>query len=467
MRVAIFLWLCHLHCKFRPHEKLKNTTQSCEMANFVVYFTIGTKLRTWRHMDFKNFTDLGNDIGKRVNAAIYSMNFDQLSRDVRRKVDQAFSGSSDPVYGNGGIDGNLYHGDDERTRNDPLNFKLYREDREETAPRPMPSMEKGKKGPGKAGGIAMMVIGYILAIVFGSAAISMGILGATMTSIGTIPAAALGAGSGGMAIPFLAGLVLAVAGTKRCGLVNRFRKYDAVIDGNAFCAIKDLAASIGKSPRFVAKDLEKMIRRGFFPEGHIDDHRTCLIRTEAMYQQYVQARDSAAQAAQAGRAAEAQSQAQPDGFAGKQEDHLEQVIQEGEEYIRTIREANDAIYDQEISEKLYRMERIVRKIFDYVRQKPEQVDQLRRFMDYYMPTTEKLVVAYRQLDEQSIQGENMAKAKGEIAQTLDTINEAYEKMYDSMYVDVAMDVSSDIAVLKTLFAQEGLTEDDWMEGKHE
>ena len=105
------------------------------------------------------------------------------------------------------------------------------------------------------------------------------------------------------------------------------------------------------------------------------------------------------------------------------------------------------------------MERIVTKIFAYVRQNPDQIDQLRKFMSYYMPTTEKLVNAYRQMDEQSIQGENIAKAKEEISQTLDTINEAYEKLYDSMYVDVAMDVSSDIAVLKTLFAQEGLTRD--------
>ena len=82
-----------------------------------------------------------------------------------------------------------------------------------------------------------------------------------------------------------------------------------------------------------------------------------------------------------------------------------------------------------------------------------------------MPTTEKLVNAYKEMDSQSIRGANIEKAKSEIAQTLDTINEAYEKLYDSMYVDVAMDVSSDIAVLKTLFAQEGLTKEDMKGGK--
>ncbi len=409
-------------------------------------------------MDLRGFTDLGSNIGRRVNDAIYHMNFDQLSRDIRREVDQAFSGGSDPVHGNGGINGKLYHGDEEQAKTDPLRFKLYKGEQGGSAVSPMSPMSMGRKEPGKASGIAMMIIGYVLAGTFGAAALSMGILGATMTSIGTIPATVLGAGAGGMAIPFAAGLILAVVGTKRCGLVNRFRKYKTVLEGKSFCAIGELAGRVGKSPRFVVKDLQKMTEKGFFPEGHIDDHRTCFIQTDEMYQQYLQARDSAAAAGK-----ETRNQTRSDAFTEKN-DPMEQVIREGESYIKTIREANDAIYNQEISEKLYRMERIVRKIFEYVKQRPEQVDQLRRFMNYYMPTTEKLVNAYRQLDEQSVQGENMTKAKQEIAQTLDTINEAYEKMYDSMYVDVAMDVSSDIAVLKTLFAQEGLTEDDWMDG---
>ena len=91
---------------------------------------------------------------------------------------------------------------------------------------------------------------------------------------------------------------------------------------------------------------------------------------------------------------------------------------------------------------------------------PDQVGQLRRFMNYYMPTTEKLVRAYQQMDGETILGQNMTRAKKEIAETLDTINEAYEKLYDSMHIDIVMDVSSDISVLKTMFAQEGLSKDE-------
>ena len=183
----------------------------------------------------------------------------------------------------------------------------------------------------------------------------------------------------------------------------------------------------------------------------MDEQKTCLMVNNDIYQQYLLAQESLKERSQnaANAKTDAQTQAQMDEF--------QKIIAEGKRYMTRIREANDAIPDTEISNKLYRMELIVGKIFDYVAKHPEQIGQLRRFMDYYMPTTDKLVNAYKDFDMQPIQGENIKKAKTEIAATLDTINEAYEKLYDSMYAEVVMDVSSDIVVLQTLLAQEGLT----------
>ena len=106
---------------------------------------------------------------------------------------------------------------------------------------------------------------------------------------------------------------------------------------------------------------------------------------------------------------------------------------------------------------MYRMEMIIGKIFDHVKKYPQKADRLSQFQNYYMPMTIKLVETYRDLDGQPIEGENIKKVKQEIEGTLDTINEAYEKLYDSMYQETAMDVSSDISVLRTLLAREGLT----------
>ena len=80
-------------------------------------------------------------------------------------------------------------------------------------------------------------------------------------------------------------------------------------------------------------------------------------------------------------------------------------------------------------------------------------------MDYYLPTTVKLLNAYEELDKQSLEGENIKTAKREIENTLDTINVAFENLLDSFYKETAWDVSADISVLKTMLAQEGLTEE--------
>ena len=124
-----------------------------------------------------------------------------------------------------------------------------------------------------------------------------------------------------------------------------------------------------------------------------------------------------------------------------------------------IRACNDAIPGEEISEKISRMELIVRRIFERAEAHPEVVPDLKKLMDYYLPMTVKLLNAYADMDAQPVQGENIQASKKEIEATLDTLNLAFEKLLDDLFRDSAMDVSSDISVLNTLLAQEGLTED--------
>ena len=79
--------------------------------------------------------------------------------------------------------------------------------------------------------------------------------------------------------------------------------------------------------------------------------------------------------------------------------------------------------------------------------------------------------AYRKLDDQTVQGENISSAKREIEGTMDTINLAFENLLDDLFQDMAMDISTDISVLETMLAQEGLTDNSMraknttMEGK--
>lgn len=399
-------------------------------------------------MDLRGFTDIGADIGKRVSDSINTGNFSQMNRDIRRIIEDAFT---NPVNSSQGdvINGKLSRDDEpanagfDRIYNENMqnNDRTYYSETRTTVP-------VGGKLPGKAGAVIMMIAGYTITAVFGFAGLGFALMMLPAAAIDQFALSVAGA-SAGLMVPFTAGgLVLGIAGTKRFGAAKRFRKYLNVLRSESFCQIKQLAAGTGKSEKFTVNDLNKMISKGYFPEGHIDDHKTCFIGDDATYRQYIAARDSAAKATEPEK---------PEHYTSSE---IQQVIEEGKAYIKTIQEANDAIYDPVISDKLYRMEIIVKKIFDHVKANPDQVGQLRRFMNYYMPTTEKLVRAYQQMDGETVLGKNMTRAKKEIAETLDTINEAYEKLYDSMHIDIVMDVSSDISVLKTMFAQEGLSKDE-------
>ena len=213
-----------------------------------------------------------------------------------------------------------------------------------------------------------------------------------------------------------------------------------------------------------------MILKGWFKQGHLDQQETSLIVTNQAYTQYLEAQKEykrreleekqkqQALAKQDSKRASEKEASQKAAFAREQElpEEVRTVIREGREYLRQIKESNDAIPGEEISAKISRLELVIERIFDRVEQHPDLVEELRRFMKYYLPTTVKLLKAYEELDRQEVQGPNIQKSKKEIENTLDTIHQAFENLLDSFFEDTAVDISSDISVMQTLMAQEGL-----------
>ena len=133
----------------------------------------------------------------------------------------------------------------------------------------------------------------------------------------------------------------------------------------------------------------------------------------------------------------------------------------GRNYINQIKSVNDAIPEEEISNKLYRLENIVTQILDYVENNPKKLSEVNKFTNHYLPITLKLVNSYKELNDQPVQGDNIKNAKNEIEKSIDIINSAFEKLLDDLFEEVALDISTDISVLETLFTQEGLTKKDF------
>ena len=103
------------------------------------------------------------------------------------------------------------------------------------------------------------------------------------------------------------------------------------------------------------------------------------------------------------------------------------------------------------------LEQLCVQIFKTVAEKPAKATQIRKFMDYYLPTALKLLKTYAELDAQGVEGENIRESKQRIEQVMDTLVTAFEAQLDRLFEDDALDVSTDIDVMENMLRADGLT----------
>ena len=137
---------------------------------------------------------------------------------------------------------------------------------------------------------------------------------------------------------------------------------------------------------------------------------------------------------------------------------VDQLISSGQDMLAQIREENDQISDPVLSGKIDRLETISNQIFLTVTDNPDKAPQIRRFMDYYLPTVLKMLTNYRKLDEREVTGENADKTKKRVEDAMDIVLSAFQKQHDQLYQHEMLDVTSDISVLETMMKQDGLIE---------
>lgn len=383
-------------------------------------------------LDNQNWDDLGRNIQNVIDRAVNSHDFQSLNQTIRQVVDRV-SGTS------GKVSGNPHSGNSVTAQNKNLP-KLYGSTRNKQT--------NGYLKTACGGVIAFFSLIWLF--------FSLGIdrFGSGALSFSTILAL----------VVLLCGAWLIYSGASALGRIKRFKKYKKTLGQKTHCTLEKLARSVGKSVKFVRKELWRMIDEGYFLEGHMDNEQTCLITSHETYEHFERSRLQLEE--QRRQEAEEKAREQRDAYSQSTRDpRVQEVLDKGNAFVAQIRKCNDEIPGQEISEKIDRMEMLVRRIFARAEAHPEIVPDLKKLMDYYLPMTVKLLNAYAEMDAQPIQGQNIQTSKKEIEDTLDTLNLAFEKLLDSVYADTAMDISSDISVLNTLLAQEGLTEDELSKAK--
>ena len=397
----------------------------------------------------QDWDDLGRNIQEIVDRAVNSQDYRKLNQTITQAVGRAVDMGSEAVRK--AMDGAARPASTAKPEAMPAVVEVKQN---------LPVLY-GSTNSKTAGGIAKIVGGSLLSCVTFLALLSTSLVAlVTGGSLFSISAALTLASLG-------VGIWLLCSGIRTLGWVGRFKTYRKTLGEKTHCTLERLARSVGKNVKFVRKELQQMIDQGLFLEGHLDKEEKTLIISDETYRNFEQSRLAMEERQRLEAAAQKQAAAEQSRKpAASQNPQVQEVLDRGNAFIAEIRRCNDAIPGQEISEKISRMETIVRRIFERAQAHPEIVPDLKKLMDYYLPMTVKLLNAYAEMDAQPIQGETIEGSKREIEATLDTLNLAFEKLLDSVFKDTAMDVSSDISVLNTLLAQEGLTEDEFSKLKN-
>ena len=137
---------------------------------------------------------------------------------------------------------------------------------------------------------------------------------------------------------------------------------------------------------------------------------------------------------------------------------LQSVIFQGKRAIADIRRLNDEIPDERMSAQIDLIERLTAQIFDCVKQHPEKLSQIRQFLNYYLPTTIKLMEQYVTLQNQSVKTENITEGMQKIEDLLDKVIVAFQRQLDALFESDVVDITADIRVMEQMMASEGLTE---------
>ena len=402
-------------------------------------------------MSRNDWYNLGNDIRDIVQNAVDSQDFDKLNQTINGAITGAIRTAEENLKDAGILpDAKRYENQETRTASGRgVQPGTAKSTSERTGQRRSSELFATVSNQAAAG-IVMMILGWcgtaflgFWTLIFFVGMIALGFDGAGAVFVLV------------MAVLFAVVLLVAVKGTKKYLRTRRFPRYIKALAGKTYANVEDLARFVGKQIKDVQKDLQYMIDRGWFLEGHLDEKKSCLMVTNEVYREYQAAANRAKDLEKQKEAAK--KAAQENGMTPE----VQAAIEEGEAYVRRIRQSNDAIPGVEISAKISRMEMIVQRIFERISQHPENLSDIRRLMEYYLPTTVKLLGAYEELDRQPVQGENIINSKKEIEASLDTLNQAFENLLDGLFKDTAWDVSTDISVLHTMLAQEGLTGKDF------
>jgi hypothetical protein len=227
---------------------------------------------------------------------------------------------------------------------------------------------------------------------------------------------------------------------------KRYDLYYQVLKFKNIELISDLATYSKLPEEIVVKDLLNAVEEKLIPQGHFGEENIFFMVSDEIFDKYKARKNVYDHYFR--KLLEERNR-----MSERTED-MEKIMRKGQHYIDKIKESNAIIKDKVISEKLTRMEQLVQMIFCEVDINPNQLDKLGLFINYYLPTTEKLLETYMDISDKQIKGKSLMKTKSDIEKALDTMIGAFEGILDKFYQEKEIDIAGDISALEMMIHQE-------------
>ena len=302
-------------------------------------------------------------------------------------------------------------------------------------------LERKWKNEGQSAGVVLTAVGWTFTGCFGITALVMGILTAVgAETLGMPP-------NDFIALPILTAvftpatlgfLAMAIVGMRKLSYFSRLRKLLRAANGWV-CDLPGLARRAQIKQEQAYETAAKAVANGDLPNAAISDDFSTLYLDDSLM-------PVVAKPAAAPQAAEPETPLSD----------AERSRREGVDFLNYLKRCQGKLGAQ-ADEELMQMQKTCASILGFVHNHPEQLNRVRRFREYYLPTTRKLLDTAQGLGETDTA--NAAEIRRDITGILHTLNQAYEKLYDTLLQDVSMDVSTEIDTLEAMLRQDGLTHD--------
>ncbi len=224
--------------------------------------------------------------------------------------------------------------------------------------------------------------------------------------------------------------------------MQRYTAYLAIIGPNEAMEIETIAKKVGVKKKQAEQDLQKMIEKGYFGDtAYINKELGYIFMSSRADEELARAREAAMQKTREASKKEA----------------VKQNAEAYDQILAKIRDVNDRIPDEAMTEKINQIESITREIFRAVEQEPEKRGKIDRFMSYFLPTTLKLLESYANLERTNIAGKNISQSKKSIEIAMDTVVDGFKHQLDELYKSDAVSIETEVDVLTKMINRETVT----------